>query len=85
MADDTNSSTKDWDFIYEPDGTMSIEDAVFQALGGASACWTNLVSAGIFESDHARHIGLKLIEVIEQHIEEARQNAHEQSRMADGE
>lgn len=52
-----------WSFSYS-DGPahLSLEEAVFQALGGASACWENLRGAGVFQSDQAKQIGELLVE-----------------------
>jgi hypothetical protein len=55
-----------WRFEFRPehDGTLSLEAAVFQALGAASACWENLEGAGVFQSERAKEIGEALLEVI---------------------
>src|SRR5438045_7518243 len=41
-----------------------IEQAVFEALGAASACWENLEGAGVFESTRCKQIGEELVEYI---------------------
>lgn len=46
------------------DDADSLESAVFQALGAASACWDNLEGAGVFQSERARAIGEELLERI---------------------
>lgn len=56
--------SKPFDFSYEDDGSLSLESAVFQALGAASVCWESLEGTGIFDSDRAREIGERLLEVI---------------------
>lgn len=39
----------------------TLESVVFTALGAASACWSNLETAGVFESSRCTEIGLELI------------------------
>ena len=46
-------------------GADDLEQAVFFALGGASACWSNLAGAGEFQSDRATMIGQLLLAEIE--------------------
>lgn len=46
-------------------GVEDLPSAVFQALGQASACWENLVGAGVFEASRAVEVGLSLIRWIE--------------------
>lgn len=55
------SDIQKFEFQPEHDGTVPLETAVFQALGAASACWTNLAGAGVFESERAEAIGQALI------------------------
>lgn len=53
---------------YRPGPEPGVEDlpsAVFQALGQASACWTDLVRAGVFDALLARDVGIALIRWIE--------------------
>jgi len=50
-----------FEFTPEHDGTLSIESAVFQALGAASTCWENLTWTGVFQSDRAKEIGEALL------------------------
>lgn len=54
----------DFDFQREHDGSLSIESAVFQALGAASVCWERMAGTGVFDSDRAKQIGERLLEVI---------------------
>jgi hypothetical protein len=54
----------DFDFAPEHDGSLSIESAVFQALGAASVCWESLSGTGVFDSDRAKRIGERLLELI---------------------
>jgi hypothetical protein len=46
--------------MYLDDATNDHE-AVFQAVGAASACWENLEGAGVFQSDRAKEIGEELM------------------------
>lgn len=48
--------------LFDWTTATDIEEAVFQALGAASACWENLEGAGIFESTRCKQIGDELIE-----------------------
>lgn len=41
---------------------LTIESAVFQALGAASTCWENLEAAGVFDSTRCKEIGDALVE-----------------------
>lgn len=43
----------------------TLKDAVFQALGEASMCWSD-IPAGVFDSIHAAAIGDRLMATIEQ-------------------
>lgn len=45
---------------------LTLEEAVFQALGAASMCWENMEGGGIFESDKAKVIGEALMARIRQ-------------------
>lgn len=45
----------------------SPEQAVFLALGAASACWDNLRGAGVFESTRAKQIGDQLMAYLYDH------------------
>lgn len=48
----------DWDEEFKD---MDLREAVFSALGGASACWDNLEGAGVFQSENAQAIGDALL------------------------
>lgn len=50
----------DFEFSREDDGSLSIESAVFQALGAASMCWGE-TPRGVFDSERASSIGHALI------------------------
>lgn len=41
-----------------------VESAVFQALGAASSCWTNLRGAGEFDSSRCKNVGEQLVKRI---------------------
>ena len=45
--------------VLAPD--LTIEEAVFQALGAASACWETLGNAGVFDSTRCKQIGDELL------------------------
>lgn len=51
-------------FTRQEDGTISLESAVFQALGAASYCWDNVEAAGVFDSTRAAQIGEILLREI---------------------
>lgn len=61
---DENASTTvgpaDSSFSFD-DPDISLEGAVFQALGAASVCWENLMGAGVFDSTRAKTIGDALL------------------------
>lgn len=44
---------------WEPD--MAAHEAVMQALGAVSTCWSHLAGAGEFDVDRANAIGLELV------------------------
>lgn len=48
----------------EVDDSVSLNSAVFQALGAASACWEYLERAGVFDSEQAERIGQALLQKI---------------------
>lgn len=49
-----------FEFHREDDGSLSLESAVFQALGGASTCWVP-TPTGVFDSTRAKDIGDALL------------------------
>lgn len=61
MAD---TDVQTFEFQREHDGSLSLEAAVFQALGAASVCWETPEGAGVFESTRAKEIGDALIAFI---------------------
>lgn len=58
-------AAKEFEFSVEDDGSLSLESAVFQALGAASTCWERMDGTGVFQSTRAKVIGDKLVEFIE--------------------
>lgn len=57
-----------FEFQREHDGSLSLDSAVFQAIGAASACWTNLQGSGVFESERAKEIGEVLLAFINDNL-----------------
>ena len=53
-----------FEFYREDDGSLSLDSAVFQALGAASTCWESLAGADIFDSTRAKEIGDTLLAFI---------------------
>jgi hypothetical protein len=47
--------------------TVTLEEAVFQALGAASTCWSE-TPAGVFDSDRAKQIGDALVAFVREHF-----------------
>lgn len=60
MADDNIGRDK-FSFQLDEDGAVSVESAVFQALGAASMCWSE-TPTGVFDSTKAKEIGEALLE-----------------------
>lgn len=54
-----------FEFTREEDGSLSLESAVYQSLGAASTCWSEMPT-GIFDSTRAHEIGVKLLTLLEQ-------------------
>lgn len=53
-----------FDFMYDHDGSLSLEAAVFQAMGTASVCWEKPEGAGEFQEDKCHEVGMALLEFI---------------------
>lgn len=49
-----------FEFQTDSSGILSIEEAVFQALGAASVCWEQLPS-GVFNGERAEQVGKALL------------------------
>lgn len=45
-----------------------VPEAVFEALGAASACWSTLEGAGVFDSTRAATIGAELIALLQRKL-----------------
>lgn len=67
-----------WSFEFEDDQEhhLTIESAVFTALGAASMCWSG-GPQGVFGDVHVTEIGNKLIKYIKEQIESAIANDRE--------
>lgn len=57
----TDYYDSDFAFLPDHDGEVSVESAVFQALGAVSVCWDNPGGAGVFHSERAKEIGEHLL------------------------
>lgn len=53
-----------YSFQADSDGLLTLRDAVFQALGAASMCWSE-TPTGVFDPDLATEIGDALMAEIE--------------------
>lgn len=51
-------------FTTRPDEPLTLETAVFEALGAASVCWEDMSGTSVFQSEQAEDIGHALIAVI---------------------
>lgn len=58
------SEKSEFQFQPEHDGSLSLESAVFQALGYASTCWDVMYGVGKFHSTEAKDCGEKLLAFI---------------------
>jgi Flp pilus assembly pilin Flp len=66
-------------FYREEDGSLPIENAVFQALGAASVCWS-VAPSGIFDETDALAVGHTLLAEIAEHEAEVAAKAVERYR-----
>ncbi len=57
----------------------TIEQAVFTALGAASACWEHLDRAGEFQSDRCKAIGDGLVQWLAEHAANQQVSGGDQS------
>lgn len=62
-------ATKPFSFIVRDGEELGLEEAVFQALGAASMCWSEPPN-GVFESRRAEAIGQKLLQFISEKLSE---------------
>lgn len=58
---------KQFEFQAEHDGTLSMSAAVYQAIGAASVCWSDMKGTGVFEDRKARDIANALLDFINGH------------------
>lgn len=56
-----------FEFAREEDGTLSLDAAVFQALGAASVCWEG-GTRGLFMEQRATEIGRALLDEIQERL-----------------
>jgi hypothetical protein len=59
-------------FSFQSDGyePLTLEAAVYQAIGAASVCWEHIGKAGTFNDDWAREIGEALLEFVRGRVTE---------------
>lgn len=57
-----------FEFSREEDGSLSLQSAVFQALGYASVCWEDMSGTGVFQDQDAKEVGDALIAFIENEL-----------------
>lgn len=62
------SSEEPWGFTEHEDEELTLKSAVYQAVGGASACWENLRGAGVFREDMATEVAEALLAFIHNHF-----------------
>lgn len=61
MTDTTTDAPEPFDFSREYDGSLTVEAAVFQAIGAASVCWERMSGTGLFDDARATAIGRALL------------------------
>jgi hypothetical protein len=54
-----------FEFVPDSDGTITLRNAIFQALGAASVCWDDMYQTGEFDSATALKIGEALTDFAE--------------------
>lgn len=64
-AGHTPPSESSFEFTPEHDGTLSLESAIYQALGAASMCWERMDGTGVFQSNRAKEIGDALLKKVQ--------------------
>lgn len=62
---------KPFEFQVGEDEVFTLENAVFQALGAASMCWSE-TPTGVFDSERAKEIGDRLVAWVRTHPEQHR-------------
>jgi hypothetical protein len=60
----------EFEFQTREGESLTLKEAVFQALGAASTCWEPMDCTGEFQSQRAGDIGNKLLEFIEEFIKD---------------
>lgn len=63
-------TTNDFQFDKEDDGSLSLESAVYQALGRASTCWESMAGTGVFDDAAAHDTGQKLLAFLKNYIDD---------------
>lgn len=60
-------------FAFQPDseGELTLQAAVYQAIGAASVCWEHMTGTGIYDDGRAVEIAEALLERIRAHAEDA--------------
>lgn len=58
------TDVQSFEFQVQENEKLTLQNAVFQALGAASVCWETPEGAGVFQSDRAKAIGDALVEFI---------------------
>lgn len=72
--------TKSFDFQVGENGELTLEEAVFQALGAASVCWSESPT-GEFDSERAKAIGDRLVGWINTHVEQVQTGSPQQGAL----
>lgn len=50
-----------FEFTEREGEPLTLETAVFEAIGAASVCWENMTGTGVFQDGRARAIGETLV------------------------
>jgi hypothetical protein len=45
-----------------------VHEAIFEALGAASVCWSTPEGAGVFDSERAKQIGDELLDLLKRKL-----------------
>lgn len=61
-----------FEFSRNEDGSLSLEEAVGQAIGAGSMCWEHVDRAGVFQSDQAKIIVDELVRFIKEETDYGR-------------
>ena len=60
-----NKSTNEFEFTQREGEELTLQTAVFEALGAVSVCWELMGGDGVFDDTRAREIGEKLVAFVE--------------------